>query len=277
MRALIRIAVPALTAAIASTLALVGPPPAHAAGETFKVLTRNNIGCASGATTLTVERAGLDAGPSYTVHTVVTAGGLVYMNEAASISVNGQSSWGLFNNFTYDPVPNPGTWPIPAGIPMQIDFTLERPKGGPVLFQWKTVLDGCTTGNILYNNLSSLDTDNDLLTTPADQCPGAAAATPNGCPQIARVLKLKYKAKVHRFRGSIDCSVLSLRNEQQVTIYKKRPGPDKKYGRARTDGLGLFALKKTVPAGRYYAVVLATIDPNAGQAGQTTSKTIRLR
>ena len=110
MRRLVRIALIAFTAVIASALTLGSAPPAHAAGETFKVLSTITPGCAHAQFFLNVEKAGWD-GASYTVHTVVTAGGRVYMNEAASNSGNGQTPWGLFDNFNYAPVPNPGTWP----------------------------------------------------------------------------------------------------------------------------------------------------------------------
>ena len=122
-----------------------------AAGETFKVISVNTTGCNSGNFGMTVERANLDGG-TYTVHTVVTVGGLVYMNEAASISINGLSGWNIFNNYTYGAVPNPGTYPIPSGQVMTLDFTLERPIG-TILFRWQLVVDGCDTGNIIFNGI----------------------------------------------------------------------------------------------------------------------------
>jgi hypothetical protein len=132
------------TAALATSAAL-------AQGETFQVVDVVTTGCNSGNFGMTVERANLDGG-SYTVHTYVEVDGLSYMNEAATISVNGLSGWNVFNNFTYGPVPNPGTYPIPAGQMMQLDFTLERPIGTP-LYAWTLIVDGCDTGNILYNGL----------------------------------------------------------------------------------------------------------------------------
>lgn len=135
-------------------------PAALAQGETFRVISVNTLGCNSGNFGMTVERANLDGG-TYTVNTVVTVGSLIYMNEAASISINGLSGWNIFNNFTYGPVPNPGTYPIPAGQEMRLDFSLERPIG-TVLYEWTLIVDGCDTGNILFNGptagiLSSAD------------------------------------------------------------------------------------------------------------------------
>jgi hypothetical protein len=124
-------------------------PTVSAAGETFKVVSVNMVGCASGGFNMNVERANLDGGV-YTVRTVVSVDNLIYMNEAASITVNGPSLWGVFNNFSYGAVPNPGTYPIPSDRPMLLSFSLERPKGN-VLYAWTLVVDGCNTGNIVLN------------------------------------------------------------------------------------------------------------------------------
>jgi hypothetical protein len=125
-----------------------GPAPVAAAGETFEVVSVDTVGCSNGQFGMTVERANLDGG-IYTVHTVVTVGGLIYMNESASISVNGLSGWSIFDNFSYGPVTNPGTYPIPAGETMVIDFFLER--NGVVLYAWQLATEGCDSFDIIYN------------------------------------------------------------------------------------------------------------------------------
>jgi len=126
---------------------------AYAVGETFEVISIDNLGCASGDFEMTIEKTNLD-GADYTIHTVVNSGGLIYMNEDASVSDNGFESWRLFDLFNYGAVANPGTWPIPAGQELVIDFTVERPKG-TVLYAWTLIVDGCDTGNISYNGLTS--------------------------------------------------------------------------------------------------------------------------
>ena len=137
--------------ACAALIAALGilAPIAHAQDETFQVVSVNTTGCNSGNFGMTVERANLDGG-SYIVRTIVTVGALIYMNEQASISVNGLSGWNVFNNFTYGPVPNQGPYPIPMNQRMRLDFTLERPKG-TVLYSWLLIVDGCNTGSILFN------------------------------------------------------------------------------------------------------------------------------
>jgi hypothetical protein len=129
------------------------PSTAVAVGETFEVISVDTLGCNSGNFGMTVERANLDGG-SYTLRTLVTVGGLTYMNEQATITINGLTGWNIFDNFNYSAVSNPGTYPIPSGQEMRLDFTLERPKG-TVLYAWTLIVDGCDTGNILYNGLTT--------------------------------------------------------------------------------------------------------------------------
>ena len=126
--------------------------PAKSAAQTvekFEVLSVNTVGCNAGQFGLMVRRSNLDGG-LYIVRTRVQVGALLYMNEHASISANGDSGWSVFNNFTYGIVPNRGVYPINPNGAMRFDFWLERPKG-VVLSTWTLVVDGCDTGAILYN------------------------------------------------------------------------------------------------------------------------------
>lgn len=117
--------------------------------EKFEVLSVNTVGCNSGNFGMTVRRSNLDADGGYIVRTRLQVGAQLYMNEHATISVNGESGWSVFDNFTYGLVPNRGAYPIPVGM-MNLDFSLERPKG-VVLSTWRLIVDGCATGGILYN------------------------------------------------------------------------------------------------------------------------------
>ena len=145
---------------------LVGAQTASA--QTFQVQSIDALGCNSGDFRMTVVRAGLDGG-SYVVRTVVQGGGLVYMNENASITTDSSDSWGLFDLFNYGSVPNPGTWPIPPNTPLQIDFTLERPVG-TVLDAWTLNVSGCNTGTITYNGPTPA-----VAAVPATSLPGLIA------------------------------------------------------------------------------------------------------
>jgi hypothetical protein len=236
-----------LAAAVAAGLVWAAP----AAAQTFQVVSVNTPGCTSGAFALSVNRAGLDGG-AYNVRTVVRAGELIYMNENATISVNGASGWNLFNNFTYGPVPNQGTWPIPQGSQMRIDFTLERPLG-TILYAWTTVVNGCNTGSILYNGTTAT-----LRFRP-------------------RTLTLAYDNSARRFIGWLYAEgAPKLHGRRAVTIWKVRPGPDLRVGRATTGARGNFSLSRTRQRGTYYATAGALILPPFGHSLKEQSINLRL-
>lgn len=272
MRRLARIITLALCA---TTLSALASPPAHAAGEAFRVLAVQTTGCTSGAFGMLVDRTNLDGG-TYNVRTVVTVGEEIYMNENATISVNGQSGWNLFDNFTYGAVPNPGTWPIPQNTQLRINVTLERPVG-TVLFDWTTVVDACNTGTILYNGRTSVDVDQDMVTTVADQCPTIYGDAANGCPQFTRTLTLKYAAGGQKFKGKLKAAgAPALQQAQVVTIWKVRPGPDKRVGRATTAGNGGFSVAKKAKPGKYYASAGSVLVPATGAATEVTTTKLKL-
>jgi hypothetical protein len=137
---------------LAALLVALGAPSTAAAQtvvESFRVSSVDTVGCNSGNFGMTVLRSDLDGG-SYIVRTRVQVGSQLFMNERAGITLNGTSTWNVFDNFTYGIVPNRGVYPIDDSGPMRLDFTLERPKG-IVLTSWTLIVDGCDTGNILYN------------------------------------------------------------------------------------------------------------------------------
>ena len=260
----------ALLLATAAAAALVWAAPSFAA-ESFRVLSVNTTGCNSGNFGMSVVRDQLDGSPTpYIVRTVVTASGLVYMNEQATNSTNGVGGWNLFNNFSYGVVPNPGTWPIPNNRQLRIDFTLERPKG-TILHSWRTVVDGCNTGNLLYNGAPAADNDGDFVPVPQDKCPGLRATTLNGCP--ARTLTIGYDNGGQKFIGWLTAKGFpNLYSHRVVTIWRVRTGPDLRIGRATTTSRGNYSLARARHAGLYYAVAAAV-----GNVVKERSLNLRLR
>lgn len=242
-------------------LGLVGASasPSSAAGETFKMVSLTAPGCTSGAFAMTVDRAGLDGG-SYIAHTRVTVDGLVYMNEAASISVNGQSGWNLFDNFSYGAVDNQGTWPIPSDTRMLIEFTLERPQG-TVLYAWTTVVTSCNSPSIIHN--------------VEDLCPSLSASTFDGCP--ARSLSLAYDAGSKRLVGWLAAKdAPQLYARKPVVIWRVKPGPDVKVATVRTKASGFFSLAKPRKKGTYYATTKALLKPGAFSVPKETSPQVKV-
>ncbi len=248
--------------------------PAHAAGEAFSFVQVNATGCTSGAYKLTALRANLDGG-SYTVRTVVTVGGKIYTNEDASININGNSSWSLFDNFNYDDVPNKGTWPMPENQQMRVRATLERPKG-TILDSWTLVTPGCNSATVLYNNSTARDLDEDLLPTPQDACPTLAASAANGCPQHGRALSIKAKKHPHRLVGRLAApSASALAAKQSLQIWKVKRGPDKLIGTVITKANGAYKIR--LPRGRYYVIAPEELVPTVGQAPDVQSRTVRIK
>ncbi len=265
----------ALIVASAVVAGLWATAPAYAAGETFKLLHVDAVGCATGDLDMTVERANLDGG-TYYVRTKVTTDGKIYMNEQASVSINGESGWSLFNNFTYGPVPNPGTWPMPQNKQVRIDFTLERPVG-TILYAWSVVVDSCNTGVILFNGLTSADKDKDLVAVPKDKCPKLAAARPNGCPLRVRTLTIGYDKTDHKFIGWLFAKGSSkLYSGRAVTIWKVRGGPDKRIAKLKVTKRGNYAFAYAQVNGTYYATTPGLLIPSSGQVVKETSAKLRL-
>jgi hypothetical protein len=265
-------------AALAASLLVVAAPPSYAAGESFKVLSVDATGCASGEFDMTVRFAGLDGGDTYTVHTVARTGGLIYMNESAQglSSTDQTRSWSLFDNFSAGPVPNPGTWPIPEDSQIRIDFTLQRPAGTG-LFKWTLVVDGCNTGGILYNGATAKDKDHDFVPIPQDRCPTLKAiGRPNGCPLRERTLSISYEGSRDRFVGFLAANNPKLYRNLKVKVWKVRPGRDHAIGSDITGRSGKYIVKSKSPHGRYYATSRAVLFPTVGQATKETSPKIHV-
>ena len=265
------------TTAMAAGLVVAAAGPSQAAGETFKVVSVNTPACTSGAFALTVQRANLGSG-AYTVRTVVTVAGKVYMNEDASISGNGNTSWYLFDIVSYGPVPPElkGTWPIPQNREMRIDISLEKPKGTP-LYRWATVVDSCNEGHVLYNGTFAADMDRDLVPTPVDLCPTLQARRANGCPLLDRTLTLGYDKGTTRFVGWLySRGAPKMYAGVPVTIWKARPGPDLKVRVVRTNSRGFYSSAFLKKSGTYYATTAGVLRPRVGQVLGEKSLNLKL-
>jgi hypothetical protein len=258
-------------------LLVAAAPPSYAAGETWKVVSINNTGCGTSQNQFTVEWAGLGAG-AYSNHTVVRSGGLVYMNEDVGTQPNGQESWSLYSSFTYGAVPNPGTWPLPDDQRVWVDFRLEQPKG-TVIYSWTVVFESCNSGTVLYNGPTAADKDHDFIPTPQDRCPTLREPDrANGCPLVDRTLSIAYVKSASKFIGFLTApGHRKLQSHLTVTVFKVRPGADKKIGKDVTNRRGKYVVHKDAQRGRYYAKTPAILIPKAGQAKAETSPKVRVR
>ena len=61
-----------------------------------------------------------------------------------------------------------------------------------------------------------------------------------------------------------------------MTVWKVRPGPDRRIGTATTTGRGNWSLGHTGP-GSFYATAKALLLPKAGEVPKETSLKVRVR
>lgn len=248
----------------------VGTAPSHAAGESWSVTGINTTGCAPFTWDLEVTFAGMDDAGGYHAHTVVSSGGLVYMNEDAGSPANWSTTWGLYPSTSYGPTT--GTYPIPDGQPMKVVLSIERPKG-TVLSSWTLITASCSSATILYN---AADLDQDTVTDAQDRCPRLRAATVNGCPLRGRTLTLTARYGPKRVVGWLHAAGHpALHAGRPVTIWKVLPGPDRKVATRTTGPYGGFRAR--VGTGRYYATSPGLVVPTAGQATADRSAGTRVR
>ena len=267
----------AAVAATACTLIATASPPVHAAGPMAQVLSVAGPGCASGVFLMRVR---FDPAAPVVVHTIVRGGGLVYMDDSVPLQTNAPDTlWRLFDSFNYGDVPNRGTWPISENLPVRVEMRMERPKG-TVLSSWSLSVDSCNQAKILYNGLTANDRDEDNVPIPTDRCPvvdGNGFA--NGCPLYDRALTITYKKRAGRFVGRLGATDPGhrLRRGMPVTVWRVRPGPDRRIGKDLTNAYGRYAVTKRAKPGRYYATAPGILIPRVGAVLNETSQRVRVR
>jgi hypothetical protein len=252
----------------------LGTAPSHAAGESWSVTGIDRVGCDDRSWRVNLLASGVDGG-SYVHRTVVTAGGKVYMNEVSTGSAaEGETYyWGLYA--VQSGGPTTGSWPVPAGQPFKAVFTLERPAG-TVLSSWTMVTRSCDSATLLYNGPTAADVDEDYLAIGQDLCPTLTSFRSDGCPLHDRSLGLKARYGPKRVAGRLYAAGRpALYAGRTVTVWKVRPGPDRKVATRTADGDGRF--KARVRKGRYYATAPSLLVPSAGRATDVRSTTIRVR
>lgn len=118
------------------------------------------------------------------------------------------------------------------------------------------------------------DDDNDARPDATDSCDRLAAASASGCPVVRRTVTLKHADG--RLQGRIASTLTACERSRPVTVWKVRPGPDKKIGTDRSDRAGEFTLPGTRRAGRYYAATPRLVVTNRGQCDATRSRRLGL-
>lgn len=128
----------------ALTLTAVTGLSMPAMAQVSPAISVDRLGCTDGAFSLNRMGSGYDGG-QYAVRTKTTIGGVIYQNNAFfSNLANGPSTSQVIVTGAV------GVWPMPQNQPMTIERSIERPAG-TVLTTWRTIVDGCNTGNITFN------------------------------------------------------------------------------------------------------------------------------
>ncbi len=271
-----------MTVLVGALLVVVPSPTAQAAGESWRVDSVTSFGCEEFDTVLTVTTSGMAPSTAYHRRTLVTSAGSTYMNEDIEGNVPNQTrGWGLYESDSGGPVSTP-SWPIPFDQQVRVELTLTD-SGGLVLHKWTLVLESCNTGTILYNDLTSNDTDGDLVPNTSDKCPQVAGpGVPTGCPKFTRTIKINGKSG-KRIRGSLTCvGCESLASGQTLRVYfKGKKRFKKKIAKfVTTNQFGIFKIKRKSGSqrlykGKYWVKAPFVLDPDVGQAAKLISKKVR--
>jgi hypothetical protein len=255
----------------------VGTAPSQAAGENWRIVSRDAPRCDAGEL-LNMRATGFDGDPTYLYHVRVSSGGKTYSNEQdyPDNYGNGDHTWQIGPIFNYyGSTDTPTAWPMTPGQPVTIVASVERPQG-TLISSWTMVAASCDSATLLYNDETSKDVDQDFVATPTDKCPSLQAFTANGCPVRDRTLTLKAKYGPKRVVGKLYAvGYPALYVNRQVTVWKKRPGPDKKMAIRTTNLRGKFRVR--VGKGRYYATSPGYIAPASGEALADISNRVRVR
>jgi hypothetical protein len=119
---------------------------------TWTVNSLNSIGCAASTTNFSTTVASYTGGIER-FRTQVDSGGLRYMDEDAGVPGlgNGSYAWALYASATGGPTS--GTWPIPAGQPVTVNFMFINGAGGPIVYWRQIVLSRCDGGTIVSDQV----------------------------------------------------------------------------------------------------------------------------
>ena len=122
---------------------------------------------------------------------------------------------------------------------------------------------------------ATCDLDTDAVEDHVDSCPAAGGGGLSGCPVATRHLSASYRNG--KFRGLLSSTVPACRSGQAVTLWKVRPGADRKIGTRTTAPDGTYKLRRARHAGRYYATSAGVILANVAECPAVRSRTFRIR
>lgn len=245
------------------TASWVAPAPAGAAPDTtprFDITTIDGTGCQPNNIKFSTVSENL-GGSTHLIRTTVRADNLTFMDEGVDIADDRPWMWSTYPNFTYQVVLDQGTWPLPEDTPVYVQMNVEKPKG-TVLSTQRVVFESCNSGTVAYRG--------------RDKCPTIDADTLRGCPIIGRTLTMGYHKKQRELAGALfSAGSPMFHRGRTVSIWKVRPGADRKVATTTTSPQGSFIVRSP-GKGRYYATSNAYVFPVTGEALTTTSTTVKI-
>jgi subtilisin-like proprotein convertase family protein len=137
-------------------------------------------------------------------------------------------------------------------------------RGGGTLVSWTLTL-----------TFRDCDADEDGVLLSGDSCPRMWAPTGSGCPSAARAVTAK---SLHgKLRGALSSPVAGCKAGRAVSIFRVRPGADRRVGTATTRADGSWRLARAKKKGRYYATSPRVVVPDAAECPAVKSRAFRVR
>lgn len=119
------------------------------------------------------------------------------------------------------------------------------------------------------------DADADGRLDAEDRCPRRFSRHETGCPQVERKLKLRKRGR--RLVARVRSDLSPCTSGRQVRLLRKRGKRWRVVARRRTNENGSVKLARKPRAGRYRAVVGASVAPELARCSKARSKPVRVR
>jgi hypothetical protein len=96
--------------------------------------------------------------------------------------------------------------------------------------------------------------------------------------KVVRILSLSYSKKKKSFKGRLQApqDPASCAAPQEVGVFRRKPGPDRRLGRPMTNSSGHYTLKSAGKSGSYYAKVAGFMSDLTTKCGAAKATTVHL-
>jgi hypothetical protein len=201
------------------------------------------------------------------------------------VANEGDNSANGFRGTTFDDAAT--TSITEADPPFTGRFRPEKPlavlngvTGGRYVLDLDDAVTPATTGtltdwSVTLTYSGACDFDADGVEDHGDQCRGLVGRTTSGCPVASRRVAASYRKG--RAKGVLSSSAAACAADRAVSIFRVRPGADRRVGAATTRSDGSWRLRKPKKSGRYYATSSRVVVPDVAECPAVKSRTFRVR